>query len=87
MWQNYLKKQVDQTAGDSGKKELLFWFLLTGPAGAAINNLLVYLTRVPGGDDLAGFDAERAPSQPPPKAPLFSLSASLGVICELLFSS
>lgn len=61
-----------------------FGFLLTGPAGAAINNLLLCLTwdLVPGGDVLAGFDAERAPSLPP-----LSLSVSPGVICVLVFSS
>lgn len=44
-----------------------FGFLLTGPTGTAINNLVQYLTwdLVPGGDILAGFDAEKAPSPPP----------------------
>lgn len=47
-----------------------FGFLLTGPVGAAINNLLLHLTwdLVPGGDILAGFDAERA-AFPPPASP------------------
>lgn len=64
-----------------------FEFLLTGPAGGAINNLVQYLTwdLVPGGGILAGFDAERAsPPKPPPPLPLFSLSASAGVIFMLV---
>ena len=49
------------------KMSCYFGFLLTGPTGAAINNLRLYLTwdPVPGGDILAGFDAERASSPPP----------------------
>lgn len=51
-------------------------FLLTGPTGTAINNLVQYLTwdLVPGGDILAGFDAEKAPS-PPPCSPRQFLSS------------
>lgn len=58
-------------------------FLLTGPAGTAINNPVLYLTGdpVPGGDALAGFDAERAPSPRPLPPQLLSLSASPGVVC------
>lgn len=51
-------------------------FLLTGPTGTAINNLVQYLTwdLVPGGDILAAFDAEKAPS-PPPCSPRQFLSS------------
>lgn len=76
--QNDLKNGIKQQTIVE-KKKRLFWFLLTGPAGAAINDLLVYLTwdHVPGGDDLAALMLK----EPPPlKAPLSSLSASLGVI-------
>lgn len=68
-----------------------FEFLLTGPAGRAINNLVQYLTwdLVPGGCILARFDAERASFPKPlyPSVPLFSLSASTGVIFMLIFFS
>lgn len=49
------------------RRHCYFGFLLTGPTGTAINNLVQYLTwdLVPGGDILAGFDAEKAPSPPP----------------------
>lgn len=52
-----------------------FGVLLTGPAGRAINNLVQYLTwdLVSGGDILASFDAERAPS-PKPLSPYSSSS-------------
>lgn len=78
---------------DEDRKERIcyFEFFLTGPAGGAINNLVQYLTwdRVPGGGILAGFDAERASSPKPlsPSVPLFSLSASAGVIFMLVFLS
>lgn len=60
-------------AAEETERLCYFGFLLTGPTGTAINNLVQCLTwdLVPGGDILAGFDAQRAPSPPPFSPPQF----------------
>lgn len=59
-WITGMKRDGRVIQQQTNKRSFYFGFLLTGPAGAAINNLVQSLTwdRVPGGDVLAGFDAE-----------------------------
>lgn len=65
-----LNAETEEEMKIEKKRICYFEFLLTGPAGRAINNLVQYLTwdQIPGGGILARFDAERA-SFPKPLSP------------------
>lgn len=69
------KKKKRMSRWRQNWRSCYFGVLLTGPSGRAINNLVQYLTwdLVSGGDILASFDAERAPS-PKPLSPYSSSS-------------